>query len=46
MDAETYTLKEEYIKTHEEVIDEKMEQLMLDTTVNILKKTLKEDILK
>ena len=46
MDTETYALKEEYIKTHEEVIDEKMEQLMLDTTVNILKKTLKEDILK
>ena len=46
MDTETYALKEEYIKTHEEVINKKAEQLMLDTTVNILKKTLREDILK
>ena len=45
-DTETYALKEEYINTHEEVIDEKMEQLMFDTTVNILRKALREDILK
>ena len=45
LDAETCEIYENFQDTHEEVIDEKMEELMKEVTMNILKKSLREDVL-